>query len=101
MCRGRVIVLDPELGTKILELGIIKLPSIIGHQSSWDTKLAYYGTPHKIAYFLFCDSSQRFDLSPFGEVIYCNDDEFALTLPNGQRFQYVQTPLLERLGACD
>ena len=29
MCRGRVIILDPELDTKIPELGIIKLLSII------------------------------------------------------------------------
>ena len=33
--------------------------------------------------------------------IHCDDYEFALTLTNGQGSQYVQTPMLERLGACD
>ena len=52
-------------------------------------------------YLLLCDSGQRFGFDPFGEVTHCYDNELALALSNGQRSQYVQPPLLERLGACD
>ena len=37
-------------------------------------------------------------LGPLGEVIYCDDYEFALTLANGQRSEYVQTPLWKGQG---
>ena len=85
MCWGLVVVLDPELDTKISEIEIVELLSIVGHQGSWDTKPENYGPPNKVAYLLFCDSGQRFGFSRFGEIIHCYDDELALALPNGQR----------------
>ena len=69
--------------------------------TSWDTKPAYDGSRYKIAYLLFCDCGQGLGLSPLGEVIYCDDDEFALTLSNGQRSQYIQAPLLKGPGTGD
>ena len=86
---GRVVVLDPELGTKILELRIVELFPIIRHQGSWDAKLANYEALDKAAYLLFCDSSQRFSFGLFGEIIHYYDDKFALAFSNGQRSQYV------------
>ena len=77
------------------ELGVVKLFSVVRYQGSWDTKPASDGSPHKIAYLLLCDCGQRFSFSPLGEVIHCDDDEFALALPNGQRSPSIQTPLLE------
>ena len=85
MSWGRVVVLDPELGTEIPELRIIELLPIIRHQGPWDTKSTYYGTPNEVAYLLFRDGNQGIDFCPFGEVIHYYDDEFALALPNGQR----------------
>ena len=89
MSWGRVVVLDPELGIEILELRIVELLPIVRHQGSWDAKLANYGAPDKAAYLLLCDNSQRFGFGPFGEIIHCYDDEFALAFSNGQRSQYV------------
>ena len=85
MSWGRVVVLDPELGIEIPELRIVELLPIIRYQSSRDTKPANYGTPNEVAYLLLCDSSQRFDLGPFGEIIHYHDDKFALARSNGQR----------------
>ena len=101
MCWGRVVILNSELSTEISKFGVVELLSVNQHQGSWDTKPTYDGMPYKIAYLLFCDCGERPGLSPFGEVIYYDDDEFTLALPKGQRSQYVQTPLLERQGACD
>ena len=89
MSWGRVVVLDPELGTEIPELRIVELLPIIRHQGPRDTKPAYYGTPNEVAYLLFHDGSQGLGFCPFGEIIHCYDDEFALALSNGQRSQYV------------
>ena len=89
MSWGRVVVFDLELGTEIPDLRIVELLPIIRHQGSLDAKLANYGTPDEVAYLLFCDSSQRFGLGPFGEIIHCYDEKFALALSNGQRSQYV------------
>ena len=97
----RVIILNSELDTKIYEFGVVELFSVVRYTGSWDTEPAYDGLPHKIAYLMFCDCGQRFGFSPLGEVIHCDDDEFTLALPKGKRSQYVQTPLLEGLGACD
>ena len=101
MCWGLVVILNSELSTEISEFGVVELLSVVRHQGSWDTKPAYDGPPYKIAYLLFCDCGKRLGLSLFGEVIYCDDDEFTLALPKGQRSQYVQTPLLEWPRACD
>ena len=87
--RGRIVVLDPELSTEIPELRIIELLPIIRPQGPWDTKSAYYGVPNEVVYLLFGDGSQGLGFCPFGEEIHYYDDEFALTLPNGQRSQYV------------
>ena len=57
MSCGQVVVPDYELGTEIPKLRIIELFPIVLHQGSWDTKLAYYGTPNEVTYLLFCDSS--------------------------------------------
>ena len=89
MSWGRVVVLDPELGTEIPELRIVELLAIFIHQGPWDTKSAYYGASNEVTYHLFRDGSQGVGFYPFGEVIHCYDDEFALALPNGQRSQYV------------
>ena len=83
MSWGRVVVLDPELGTKIPELRIVKLFPIIRHHGSWDAKPANYGVPDKAVYLLFCDSSQRFGFDPFSEIIHYYDDKFALAFSNG------------------
>ena len=101
MCWRRVIILNSKLGTEISEFGVVELFSVIGYQSSWDTKPTYDGSPYKIAYLLFCDYGQGLGLIPFGEVIYCDDDEFALTLSNGQRSQYIQSSLLKGPGTGD
>ena len=85
MSWGRIVVLDPELNIEISELRIIKLLPIIRYQSSRDAKPSNYGMPNEIAYLLFCDSSQRFGFDPFGEIIHCHDDKFALARSNGQR----------------
>ena len=84
MSWGRVVVLDLELGTEIPELRIVELLPVIRHQGPWDTKSAYYGASNEVVYFLFCDSSQGLGFCPFGEVIHCYDDEFALALSNGR-----------------
>ena len=89
MSWGRVLVLDPELGTEIPELRIVELLPIIRYQGPWDTKPSYYGMPNEVAYLLFRDGSQGLGFCPFGEVIYCYDDEFALALSYGQSSQYV------------
>ena len=101
MSWGRVVVLDPELGIEIPELRIVELLPIIRYQGSRNTKPVNYGTLNEVAYLLFCDSSQRFGFGPFGEIIHCYDDKFALARSNGQRSQYVQPPLLKGSGACD
>ena len=101
MSWGRVVVLDPELGTEIPKLRIVELLPIVRHQGSWDTKPANYGAPNEVAYLLFYDSSQRFSFDPFGEIIYCYDDKFVLALSNGQRSQYDLPLLLKRPGACN
>ena len=85
MSWGRVVVLDPEFGTEILELRIVALLPIIRHQGPWDAKPANYGALNEVVYLLFCDSSQRFGFDPFGEIIHCYDDKFTLALSNGQR----------------
>ena len=89
MSWGRVLVLDPELSTEIPELRIVELLPIIRHQGFWDAKPANYRALDKAVYLLFCDSSQRFGFGPFGEIIHCYDDKFALAFSNGQRSQYV------------
>ena len=89
MSWGRVVVLNPELGTEIPELRIVKLLPIIRYQGYWDAKPANYGTPDEVVYLLLCDSSQWFGFGPFGEIIHYYDDKFALALSNGQRSQYV------------
>ena len=101
MSWGRVVVLDPELDTEIPELRIVELRPIIRHQGSWDTKPTNYGTLNEVAYLLICDSSQRFGFGPFGEIIHCYDDKFAVARSKRQRSQYVQPPLLKGSGACD
>ena len=101
MCWGRVIIFNSELGTEISEFSVVELFSVVRYQSSWDTKPAYDSLPYKIVYLLFCDCGQGLGLSPFGEVIYCDDDEFTLALSKGQRSQYIKTPLFEGSGACD
>ena len=98
---GRVVILNFELGTEISEFGVVALLSVVRYQGFGDAKPAYDGLPHEIAYLLLCDCGQRLDFSPLGEIIHCDDYEFTLALPKGQRSQYVQTPLLERSGACD
>ena len=55
MCWRRVINFNSKLGTEISKFGVVKLFSFVRHQGSWDTKPAYDGSPHKIAYLLFCD----------------------------------------------
>ena len=58
--------------------------------------------PNEVAYLLLCYSSQGLDFCPFGEIIYCYDDKFALALSNGQGSQSVQPPLLlKRPGGCN
>ena len=89
MSWGQVVVPDPELGTEIPELRIVKLLPIIRHQGPRDTKPAYYGAPNEVAYLLFRDGSQRLNFGPFGELIHCYDDKLALALSKGQRSQYV------------
>ena len=89
MSWGRLVFLDPELGTEILELRIVELLPIVRHQGSWDAKPTNYGAPYEVAYLLLCDSSKRFGFGPFGEIIHYYDDKFALALSNGQRSQYV------------
>ena len=89
MSWGRVVVLDPELGTEILELKIVELLPIIRYQGPRDTKPTYYGTLNDVTYLLFRDGSQGLGFCPFCEVIHCYDDEFALALSYGQRSQYV------------
>ena len=101
MCWRRVIILNFELGTEISEFSVVELFFVVRYHSSWDSKPAYDGSPYKIAYLLLCDCGQGLGLSPFGEVIYCDDDEFTLALSKGQRSQYIQTQLLEGPGAGD
>ena len=101
MCWRRVIILNSELSTEIFEFAVVELFSVVWYQGSWDTKPAYDGSPYEIAYLLFCDCGQGLSLSPFGEIIHCDDDEFTLAFSQGQRSQYIQTPLLEGSGTCD
>ena len=98
---GRVVILNSELGTEISEFRVVELLSVVRHQGFGDAKPAYDGSPHEITYFLLCDRGQRLGFSPLGEIIHCDDYELTLALSKGQRSQYVQTPLLERPGACD
>ena len=77
MSWGRVVVLDPELGTEIPEVRIVELLPIIRHQGPRDTKSTYYGTPNEFVYLLFCDGSQGLGFCSFGEVIHGYDDEVA------------------------
>ena len=88
MSWGEVLVPDPELGIEIPELRIVELLPIIRHQGPWDIKPAYYGAPNEVVYLLLRDGSQGLGFCPFGEVIHCYDDKFALALSNGQRSQY-------------
>ena len=98
MCWGRVIIFNSELGTEFSEFNVVELFSVVRYQRSWDTKPAYDGSPYEITYLLFCDCGQGLDLNPFGEVIYYDDDEFTLALSEGQRSQYIQTPLWKGQG---
>ena len=98
---GRVVILNSELGIEISESGVVELLPVVLHKGSWDAKPPYDCSPHKIAYLLFCDLGQSLGFSSLGEIIHCDDYEFTLALPKGQRSQYVQTPLFQRPGTCD
>ena len=55
MSRGRVVVLDSELGAESPELKIVELFPVIRHEGPQDPESAYYRTLDEVAYLLFYD----------------------------------------------
>ena len=55
MSRGRIVILDYELGAKIFDFQVVELLSIIKYQCFWDSEPTYYGTPNEVTYLLLGD----------------------------------------------
>ena len=55
MSWGRIVILDSEVGAKVLEFQVVELISIIRYQCFGDSEPAYYGTPNKVSYLLLGD----------------------------------------------
>ena len=80
---GVTVVLDFEFGAEIPELRIVELFPIVRHEGPRDLEPAYYRTPDKVTYLLFCDCCKGFGLGPLGKVVHCHNDKLALAPSNG------------------
>ena len=89
---------DPELCAKLAQLLTWKLGTIIGHQVSWDPKMADNVSPHSAGP---CGrlSSQLVRLLSTCEVLNRYHEILHLTNRQKERTQDVYSPCMERLGA--
>ena len=84
-----------QLLIEIFERVIIKLLSIIKGKDSRDAKVANNVFPDEASDILLYDSSPRFCLNPFGEVVNFHDEELELPHLHGEGSHYVKPPLSE------
>ena len=62
-----------ELGTKLAELGIVELGSVVSYQYLRDSKSTSDVFPDKIFHFELSDLGKSLSLGPFGEIIHGYD----------------------------
>ena len=79
----------------LLQSGVVKLLSIVGHDGMWDTKSADYVLPDEVCAFRLGDGGQGFNFDPFGEIIDRDYGEPCLTTGHRQRSDQIYTPFCE------
>lgn len=67
--KGREVILDAELCTEFLVLGIVELFTVVSNNDLKDVKSAHNGLSGEVLDVLLGDLHQGFNLYPLGEVI--------------------------------
>lgn len=101
MIWGQAEMTDTELGTKFLELRIIKLLVIIRHYGIWDIEVAYDIGPDEGCDLRLGYSCKWLSLGPLCKVIYCYYCKFGMSLAQGEGSNQVNTPLSKQLWCRD
>ena len=79
--------------TKFSEILVIKLLTIVGDDSVWQTKSVNNEFLNKVFHLAFSNLRQRFGFYPFGKIVDSDHYEFFLTRCQGKRIKYVDPPL--------
>ena len=79
----------------LLQSGVVKLHSIVGHDGMWDTKSVDYVLPNEACAFRLSDGGQGLSFDPFGEIIDHDYSEPCLSTGHRQRSDQIYTPFRE------
>ena len=87
------MIVDSKLFTKIPNMRVIKLSSIVRHKHPRYPKPAHNTLPDEVLNILLCNFRQGFSFHPFGEVINPYHQKFHLFGPCRKGTQNIQLPL--------
>lgn len=89
----RAKVTNANLGTDLLELGVVKVLAIICHNGIWYAKAIYDDGPNETCNFGLSYGCKWLGLSPLGKIINWYNYMFRLSFAHEERSDEVNLPL--------